>query len=85
MFAMEESTSIDCAREMRGTASMARAVRSSAASWSMSSALRRGAIRAMSVAPGRIRERYSAGGVSRHVTMSADQTSSPVSWAPAAS
>ncbi len=52
MFAIELSTSIDWAREMRGTASIASAVTPRAASASSSSGLNAGASRPMSVEPG---------------------------------
>ena len=84
MLAIEDSTSIDCARDRRGTASIASAVKCEDARSSTSSGLRPGASRETSIAPGFIRLRYSRGGVSRVVMMSARHTSSPTSRAPAA-
>ena len=74
---------MDCAREMRGTASIASPVMPRLASSLMSSSLRPGAMRQIRVAPERMRSRLALGGVSSVVTMSASQTSSPTMLAPA--
>jgi hypothetical protein len=74
--AIDDSTSIDWAREMRGTASIASAVTPCAVSCSTSSGLRAGAIIEMIVAPERSRPISSAVGALTLTTTSEDQTSS---------
>ncbi len=82
---MLDSTSIDCAREMRGTASIAIAVTPAAVSCSTSSGLRPGAIRLITVAPGASRAISSLVGALTFTTMSLDHTSSDVPTAMPAS
>jgi hypothetical protein len=53
MFAIDDSTSSDCAREIRGTASIDSTVMGRADSFSSSSGFSAGAIRLTSVAPSR--------------------------------
>ena len=53
MFAIDDNTSSDCAREMRGTASMASAVIGREANCSTRSGFRAGDMRLTSVAPSR--------------------------------
>ena len=75
MFAIELSTSSDCAREMRGTMSMAMPVTPCAASLSTSSGCRAGLMRLTSVAPLRSMAISSSDGGLTWKTMSADQAS----------
>ena len=74
--AIDDSTSIDWAREIRGTASIASAVTPAAPSRSTSSGLRAGAIRLMTVAPGRSRPISSSVGALTLTSTSLDHTSS---------
>ncbi len=71
MFAIEDSTSSDCAREMRGTASIASAVIGRRPRSSTSSGLNAGASRLTSVAPGRSPSSCSVEGALTPNTMSA--------------
>ena len=73
---MLDSTSIACAREMRGTASIARPVTRCACSCSISLGLRPGAISETTVAPCRSRQISSAVGALTLITMSLAHTSS---------
>ena len=83
-FAIDERTSIDCAREILGTASMATDVTPIAASRSTASGLQAGSILAMRVAPRRILRSLASLGVSSEVMMSAAQTPwASTIWAPA--
>ena len=75
MLAIELSTSSDCAREMRGTASIAIAVIGRRPSTSTSSGFNVGASNAISVAPDRIRSSSSSDGVLTPNTTSAFQAS----------
>jgi hypothetical protein len=75
MFAIELSTSIDWAREMRGTASIASAVTPRAASLSRSSGLSAGASRPTTVDPGRSSAISSSVGALTLNTMSVDHAS----------
>ena len=71
MFAMEERTSIDCAREILGTASMARTVIPMEEKTSTSEECASGSTRQTSVAPAFTSASSASGGVSRQVTTSA--------------
>jgi hypothetical protein len=75
MFAIELSTSSDCAREIRGTASMDSAVIGRRASTSTTSGFSAGASSAINVAPGFIRSSSSSAGVLIANTTSAFQAS----------
>ena len=86
MFAIELRTSRDCAREIRGTMSMAMPVTPRSASLSTSSGCRAGLIRLTRVAPDRSSAISSSDGGLTWKTMSAAQASGPVPIvAPAAS
>lgn len=76
MFAIELSTSSDCARETRGTASIASTVVGRRASASTRSAFAAGPIRETSVAPSRNAAVSSADGAFTFSTTSASQVSS---------
>ena len=81
MFAIDDSTSSDCAREMRGTASIASTVMGRAASFSTSSGFSAGEIRLISVAPSRSAAISASDGALTLRTMSADSacSGSPIS------
>ena len=85
MLAIEDSTSRDCAREMRGTASIAMAVTPWAASCSSNRGFSAGATRLTTIAPLRISPISVASGALIFATRSAPQTfsASPI-VAPAA-
>lgn len=85
MLAMELSTSRDCAREMRGTASIARTVIGRAESASTRSGLKAGASRETRVSPSWVCSISAASGAFTFNTTSAAQTwSGPPRLAPAA-
>ena len=84
MFAIELSTSIDCAREIRGTASIASTVIGRAASASTRSGFSAGLIRLISVAPSRSRPISSVAGAFTRSTTSASHASSAVPTDPPA-
>ena len=75
MLAIELSTSIDCAREMRGTASIDIAVIGRRPSTSTMPGFNIGASNAINVAPDRIRSSSSSDGVLIPITTSAFQAS----------
>ena len=83
MLAIEESTSSDWAREMRGTASIARAVTPRAASFSTSSGFSAGEMREATTWPGRSRGSSASVGALILSRMSAFQTASSMTSAPA--
>ena len=84
IFAIEDNTSMDCAREIRGTASIDTAVTPLAFMTSAIEESTRGARREISTVPCRNASILSAGGLSNVVTMSACQTScGPATSAPA--
>ncbi len=84
MFAMDDNTSRDWAREMRGTASMARAVTPRAASLSTSSGLSAGESSETTTWPGRNRAISASEGALIFSRTSAFQTASSMTSAPAA-
>ena len=75
MFAIEDSTSSDCAREIRGTASIDKAVIGLLASSSTTSGLSAGAISATNLAPGFIWSSSTSDGALIPNTTSAFQAS----------
>ena len=77
MFAIDDSTSIDWAREMRGTASMASAVTPRSVSSVNSRSFCAGASRLTRVAPERSRPTSSSVGTATFITTSLDQAASP--------
>ena len=76
MFAIDDNTSSDCAREIRGTASMASTVIGREDNSSTSSGFSAGEIRPIRVAPSRRAAISALSGAFTLNTTSADQTSS---------
>ncbi len=83
MFAIDDSTSSDCAREMRGTASIASAVTPRAARVATRSGFRAGPISDTTTWPGRSSAISASVGALIFSSTSAFQTASSITSAPA--